>query len=103
MKQYLKAIVILCLHISIVTLPMVNAVKLKQKFKWREVEFDWPSQEAKQEAIRTGKYVTANNLPLGLERWKEKLFITVPRYDYSIILSYSFLFCNQYNLRIILG
>ncbi|XP_055551029.1 protein yellow [Wyeomyia smithii] len=87
MKQYLKPLIVLCLQIWIVSLPMANAVKLKQKFKWREVEFDWPSQETKQEAISTGKYVTSNNLPLGLERWKDKLFITVPRWKSGVAAS----------------
>lgn len=68
----------------------VDAVKLKEKFKWREVEYDWPSQEAKQEAISSGKYVAANNLPLGLERWRDKLFITVPRWKSGVAASLTF-------------
>lgn len=53
--------------------------KLEEKFSWKELEFNWPSEEVKQEAIRSGKYVESNNLPLGLDVWKNKLFITVPR------------------------
>ncbi|XP_062545165.1 protein yellow [Armigeres subalbatus] len=68
----------------------VDAVKLKEKFKWREVEYDWPSQEAKQEAISSGKYVAPNNLPLGLERWRDKLFITVPRWKSGVAASLTF-------------
>lgn len=81
MRSNLEPIASYCLFIAaiVATLSMVDAVKLKEKFKWREVEFDWPSQEAKQEAISSGKYVVSNNLPLGLERWHDKLFITVPR------------------------
>ena len=55
------------------------AKKLDEKFSWKELEFNWPSEEVKQEAIRSGKYVESNNLPLGLDVWKNKLFITVPR------------------------
>lgn len=53
--------------------------KLEEKFSWKELEFAWPSEELKQEAIKSGKYIESNNLPLGLDVWKDKLFITVPR------------------------
>lgn len=53
--------------------------KLEEKFSWKELEFAWPSEEVKQEAIKSGKYIESNNLPLGLDVWKNKLFITVPR------------------------
>ena len=56
-----------------------TARKLEEKFSWKELEFSWPSEEAKQEAIRSGKYIESHNLPLGLDVWKNKLFITVPR------------------------
>jgi hypothetical protein len=55
------------------------AKKLEEKYSWKELEFAWPSEEIKQEAIRSGKYIESHNLPLGLDVWKNKLFITVPR------------------------
>lgn len=81
MRSKLEPIVTFCLLAAAIVarVSTVDAVKLKEKFKWREVEYDWPSQEAKQEAISSGKFVASNNLPLGLERWRDKLFITVPR------------------------
>lgn len=51
----------------------------EELFAWKEVEFSWPSQEAKDEAIKSGQYIPANNLPLGIAKWKNKLFVTVPR------------------------
>ncbi|XP_031629351.1 L-dopachrome tautomerase yellow-f2-like [Contarinia nasturtii] len=54
--------------------------KLKEKFSWKNVEYDWPTPSAKEEAIRTQKYIPESNLPLGLDVWKDKLFITVPRF-----------------------
>lgn len=58
------------------------AKELQEKFKWKEVSFAWPSESAKEEAITSGQYKPENNLPLGMEIWKDKLFITVPRYRY---------------------
>lgn len=53
--------------------------KLKEAFAWEELSFAWPSQDSLQEAIKSNKYIAGNNLPLGLDVWKDKLFITVPR------------------------
>lgn len=55
------------------------AKKLEEKYVWKELDFAWPSEEVKQEAIKSGRYVESHNLPLGLEVWKDKMFITVPR------------------------
>lgn len=66
--------------VLVLSLLSVQCKKLQEKFSWKELEFAWPSEEAKQEAIKSGSYVIENNLPLGLDVWKDKLFITVPRY-----------------------
>jgi hypothetical protein len=72
----LVVVVLLC---AVVT---IDAKKLAEKYSWKELDYAWPSDAAKQEAIRTGSYVESHNLPLGLEVWKNKMFITVPRYDH---------------------
>lgn len=53
--------------------------KLNEKFAWKEMSYEWPSNEAYEEALKSGAYIKENNLPLGIERWRNKLFITVPR------------------------
>lgn len=53
--------------------------KLIEKFAWKQLTFDWPSGEAEQEAIKSGRYIPENNLPLGVEKWNNKIFVTVPR------------------------
>lgn len=47
--------------------------RLEEVFRWKEVEFEWPDG-----VVQKG-YKSANNLPLGLDVWRNKLFITVPR------------------------
>jgi hypothetical protein len=56
-----------------------TAKKLEEKYSWKELEFAWPSETAKQDAIKSEKYIQSHNLPLGLEVWKDKIFMTVPR------------------------
>lgn len=55
------------------------AAELEEVFKWKQLEFAWPSEELKENALKKGDYIPENNLPLGLDRWKDKLFVTVPR------------------------
>lgn len=73
----MKLIVIVGFCVLFVTTTV--AKKLEEKYVWKELEFAWPSEEVKQEAIKSGRYIESHNLPLGLEVWKDKMFITVPR------------------------
>ena len=65
--------------VVLLTIGFGQAIKLEQKYQWKNLEFAWPSESAKEEAITSGRYVAYNNLPLGLDVWNDKMFITVPR------------------------
>uniref|UniRef100_A0A2H8TM52 Protein yellow n=1 Tax=Melanaphis sacchari TaxID=742174 RepID=A0A2H8TM52_9HEMI len=58
--------------------------RLREVFSWRQLDFTFPDQKTRQAAIASGEYVQANNLPLGLEVWRDKLFITVPRWKAGV-------------------
>lgn len=62
----------LCIQFSL-------AAILQEKFTWKEVDYAWESEAQREEAVTSGRYIVENNLPLGLDVWKDKLFITVPR------------------------
>jgi len=53
--------------------------KLEEKFSWKQLAFDWTTPEAEAEAKSNGHYIEENNLPLGVERWQNRIFVTVPR------------------------
>lgn len=55
------------------------AAELDELFAWKELEFTWPNEAVKQDAIKKGAYIPENNLPLGMAVWRDKLFVTVPR------------------------
>lgn len=57
----------------------VFAGKLEEKFAWSELEFAWPSDKVREDAMKSGRYNRTNNLPLGFDMWRDKMFITVPR------------------------
>ncbi|CAK1578546.1 unnamed protein product [Parnassius mnemosyne] len=56
------------------------AVKLQEVFSWNVLDWNYPDEYLKQESILTGAFIPENALPVGIERWKNKLFVTVPRW-----------------------
>lgn len=74
-KIMTKAILVLLLALFV----FGESIKLEQKYLWKEVEYAWPSEEARKQALESGNYIPENNLLLGLDVWRDKLFITVPR------------------------
>ncbi|XP_015591221.1 protein yellow isoform X2 [Cephus cinctus] len=53
-------------------------------FSWDMVDFEFGSKEARRRAIFEGEYIPENCLPLGLELWRDKVFVTLPRWKEGI-------------------
>lgn len=53
---------------------------LLERFAWKKMDFAYPDERSRQLAIETGEYVPENSLPVGIEVWRNKLFVTVPRW-----------------------
>ncbi|XP_049869282.1 protein yellow-like [Pectinophora gossypiella] len=47
-------------------------------YKWKQIDFEFPTLRHRKHAVATGKYVAANVLPLGLEVWGSRVFVTLP-------------------------
>jgi hypothetical protein len=58
--------------------------KLEEVFHWNLVDFDYPDDISRNESIESKQFIPENNLPLGLEVWKDKLFVTVPRWKSGV-------------------
>ncbi|CAH1156186.1 unnamed protein product [Phaedon cochleariae] len=71
------------------------AAELKEIFAWKEVSFNWPSEDVKNNALKAMEYIPEHNLPLGLERWKNKLFVTVPRWKSGVASSLNYIPINS--------
>ena len=69
----------LAIFIGLVCCALANN-PLKEVYSWKQVDFEYPDESARQEAIRSKEFIPENNLPLGIERWKNKLFVTFPRW-----------------------
>lgn len=58
----------------------LGAFKLEERYSWNQLDFVFPSQQMKDIAIASGNYIPQNALPVGVEHWGNKLFVTVPRW-----------------------
>ncbi|KAK7790280.1 hypothetical protein R5R35_012645 [Gryllus longicercus] len=53
---------------------------LREAFSWRQLDFAWPSPAAKEHALATGAFRPEASVPVGLEVWGQRVFVTVPRW-----------------------
>lgn len=66
------------------------ATQPQLRFAWKEVDYTWNTPADRENAIKDGTFVQAHNLPLGLARWKNKLFVTVPRWKNGVASSLNY-------------
>lgn len=76
------------LFLSTIAFAMDN---LDVKFEWKQIDYDYPTPEARQDAIDTREFVPENNLPLGLEVYGDRLFVTVPRWKSGVAASLNYI------------
>ncbi|XP_075973477.1 dopaminechrome tautomerase-like [Anticarsia gemmatalis] len=53
-------------------------------YRWKQIDFAYPSLEQRQAAIDNGQFVQANVIPLGVERWKDRVFVSTPRWKKGV-------------------
>ncbi|KAL3274484.1 hypothetical protein HHI36_015867 [Cryptolaemus montrouzieri] len=56
----------------------------RTRYAWKQLDYDFHSSTDRSAAIILGEFVPENNLPLGVEVWKNKLFITMPKWKGGI-------------------
>lgn len=54
--------------------------KLQEVFSWNILDFYYPNEQMKMNDLYTKRFVPENNLPVGIEIWGDKLFMSVPRW-----------------------
>ncbi|XP_011503215.1 PREDICTED: protein yellow-like [Ceratosolen solmsi marchali] len=50
------------------------------QFQWNYLNYTWPSEEAYLKADKDESYVEKNNIITGIKLWKDKMYLTIPRY-----------------------
>ncbi|XP_035912050.1 protein yellow-like [Anopheles stephensi] len=60
-------------------------------YHWKVIDFMYPSLQLRNNAIRTREFIPENNLPLGVDRFRDRLFITTPRWNPGVPATLSYL------------
>lgn len=58
-------------------------------FQWNIMEFAYPSQQLRAQAISSGQFIPENVAPLGIAVSEERVFVTTPRWNDGIPASLS--------------
>lgn len=79
-----------CLIIALAIAASCKAAKPEMRFAWKEVDYTWNTPADKENALKDKTFIPDHNLPLGLARWKNKLFVTVPRWKNGVASSLNY-------------
>ncbi|XP_050298512.1 protein yellow [Anthonomus grandis grandis] len=65
--------------------------KLNISYQWKIVDFDFGSSEKRQAAIDDKSFIPENNIPMGLEVYKNRIFVTLPRWKFGVAASLAYI------------
>lgn len=54
------------------------------KYQWNYLNFTWPSAEAYKKALDDRSYIPENNVITGIKVWKDRLYLTLPRFKNGV-------------------
>ncbi|XP_065090329.1 protein yellow [Ochlerotatus camptorhynchus] len=91
------AIVPLLVGVILYLRPAVCNDNLRVAYQWSQIDFEYPSEADRADAIRSGAYVAENVIPIGLEVYKRRLFVTLPRWKTGIPASLAYINVNETN------
>ncbi|XP_031773322.1 major royal jelly protein 3-like isoform X2 [Apis florea] len=57
------------------------AHSMKVIYEWKHIDYDFGSEEKRQAAIQSGEYDHTKNYPFDVDRWHDKTFVTVERFN----------------------
>nr|QHN70685.1 yellow-h3 [Limenitis arthemis astyanax] len=57
---------------------------LETLYRWKQIDFDFPTPQHRNMAIQNGEFNQINVIPLGVERWKNRAFISTPRWKKGV-------------------
>ncbi|EDW64146.1 protein yellow [Drosophila virilis] len=68
---------------------------LRVAYEWREMDFKYESPDQRWSAIESGAFKPANVIPFGLEVYRQRLFVTLPRWRDGVPASLAYLDLND--------
>lgn len=67
---------------------------LRVAYQWKQIDFEFPNIEERQAAITNFTFISENVVPVGLEVYKNRLFITLPRWKKGVPASLAYIDLN---------
>lgn len=67
---------------------------LRVAYQWKQMDFEYPSIQERQFAINNMSLVQENIVPVGIEVYKNRLFITLPRIRAGVPASLAYIDLN---------
>lgn len=53
-------------------------------YRWKQIDYQYPNEQQRNQAIDNGEFNQTNVIPLGIERWKDRVFISTPRWKKGV-------------------
>lgn len=88
-----KMLLKICLILAVVTISRCND-NLRVAYQWKEMDFEYQSSSDRQRAIETKAFIPENVMPVGLEVYQNRLFITLPRWKTGVPASLAYIDIN---------
>lgn len=85
----LKLVSICMVGISLFATCWANNLEIK--YQWKTIDFNYTSAEKRQEAIDKQTFIPNNVIPVGLEVYKDRLFLSLPRLKRGVPASLAYI------------
>lgn len=60
------------------------ASTFEEVIQWKQIDLEYPTKKARDAAIKSGRFIAENNLPLGLQVFRSKIFVTLPKWKEGV-------------------
>ena len=54
------------------------------QYSWQKLDYKFPNESMRLAYMASGDFIQADNVPVGISVWKNKMFITVPRWKKGV-------------------
>lgn len=81
---------------AIVAIALIDGARcsLQVKYQWKQIDFAYPSADDRQNAIDNLTFIPENVIPVGLEVYEHRLFVTLPRWKNGVPASLAYINLN---------
>ena len=85
-NKSLQSVLLLLASVLLLLLAVVVDANdnLRVAYHWKQVDFNYPSASARASAISSGTFIPENVIPVGLEVYQNRLFLTLPRWKTGV-------------------